>query len=409
MSLVPSEILNKSPGNVVKIQRTRTVQQSDIATYSPGQRAIFYLPNEIVDLRKSYFRGVMTLTPNGGGTCSFYPVQSLFSRIQVFIGSVSIFDLQSAASLYGLFKTQQEYTSLVNKTEEGFFETAQARTNSILAVEYCFRFPYDVFERVYPLNKLGNMGMRIELTVDQTSSSCEFSSGTPPSLAISNFRLQYATITPTAEVEALIDGLVSSGQYQIKMWNFESQNFSVGAVTAVNQQLAFKKRCIRGIVRCMRPSADAISGTVANKFVQDNLQAGIQSAQIRMGGQCWPLIPYDFASVAATGQPWIESLLDTRAFWEFYSSSHLRQGDTISSFNSTGVSQGDNTFSIAYDMRLDPYSLAWGNGLNTALGSQNLLLVETFSPAIAASDYFTYCMYEATVTFNKGGGILYEE
>lgn len=409
MSLVPGDLLNKTPGNIARVQRTRTNVQSDIATYSAGQRVIFYLPNDIVDLRRSYFRLVAQLTANGGGTCAFPFVQALFSRVQVFIGSVSIFDCQDQASLMGMFKTQQEYTALLNKTEDGLFTVAQQRTQSILATEYCMRLPYDVFERVYPLNKLGNMGSRIELTIDSTINSCEFSSGTPPTLAISNFRFHYATITPTAEVNALIDGLVSAGQYQIKLWNFESQLFTVSAVTSVSQQISFKKRCIRGIVRVMRPSADETSGLVSNKFITDNLQAGIQSAQMRMGGQCWPLVPYDYASVAATGQPWIESLLDTRAFWEFYSSSHSRQGDTISSFNSTAVPEGDNTFSIAYDMRRDPYSLAFDNGLDVSSGSQNLLLVETFSPAIAASTYHVYCMYEATITFGAGGGILYSE
>lgn len=406
MALVPTDILQNNIGDIVKIERTHVKIPSDVSSYTGnGARAYFKLPSEyLVDLRRSYFSVRAQATLGAGSTyCQFpYPIQSCFSRVQVFIGSTQILDVQDQGVLQGLFKVSSKYTSVVNKIEDGFYNSTQNRAQSVLPTQYEFRFNYEAMERIWPLQAIGNGGMYFVLTFAQNA-DCMVYDGAAPTAVFDRFEYNYSTIKPTPEVMALVDGMVAAGNYTVKFWSWESQLLTLLSGTSATSVLSLKHACCRGLVTAMRLSTTETGGAVDHAFVLGYPQANISQAQLRLGSRQWPMNPYDM-SVGATGYGYNAPLLDRRTFLNFQFNSHDSQGDDFGSMGATGATNIPNAFVLAFDMRRDDTSNAYNNGFDTNSQSGDFQLYLNWSAPPGNLTQHNYLCYASTVTVRPGGG-----
>jgi len=411
-AVVPSDILQENLGNVVKIERTHTKIPSDVQSYQGnGARAIFTIPSAyLCDLRRAYFSMRTQLTNGAGSTYSGLPqpIQSLFSRCQVFVGSTSILDVQSSGQLQGLFKVCSQYNSVINKSEDLIYDQAQNRAASVIPRQWLFRFNYETLQRIYPLESIGSGGMRIELTFDQLSNSCTYDAAAPTGV-FDRLEFNYHTIRPTQEVRSLVDGLIASGSYEIKTWNWESQRLSVLGGTSSSLNLSFKHKACRGVITAMQLATTESSGTFERKFLLGYPENDISSAQLRIGSESFPQNPYDM-SVAAAGRGFNAPLLIRRSFFEWMFGSHARQGDDFGSMDSTAVPNLANSLILCYDLRRDDSGTHWGDGFDTNTTSASFIEYLQWASASANLTAFNYVCYEGCVTVRQGGGgIIFEQ
>lgn len=406
MALVPSDILQNNIGDIVKIERVHVKIPSDVSTYAAnGARAYFKIPSEyLVDLRRSYFSMRAQATLGAGSTYAQfpYPIQSLFSRVQMFIGSTQILDVQDQGVLQGLFKVSSKYTAVINKVEDGFYNSTQNRAQTVLPTQYEFRFNYEAMERIWPVQSIGSGGLYFVLTFSQLADCCVYD-GAAPTAVFDRFEFNYSVIKPTAEVMALVDGMISSGDYKIKYWAWESQLLTLLSGTSATSVLSFKHSCCRGLLAAMRLSTTETGGAVDHAFVLGYPQANISQAQLRLGSRSWPLNPYDM-SVGAAGYGYNAALLDRRTFMNWQYNSHDSQGDDFGSMGATGATNIANSLVLAFDMRRDDTSNAYNNGFDSGSQSGDMQLFLNWSSPPGNMTAHHYICYAATVTVRPGGG-----
>ena len=407
-TVIPQDILQSNLQNMSKVERTRTWLQSDVQSYAAGQQVWFNVPQDyLVDCRRHFFSAQIALTAVGGTYAALpKPVTSIFSRIQLFFGATAVVDIQDLGVLQGILKTMNKYQPTINNIEDGWYTTAQNKTQSILANQYEFQFNLEALQRIYPLQNI-SQNMRICLTINQTANTCYYD-GTAPTLAITNFRFNYATIKPTSEVKAMVDGMCQAGNYQVKFWTYESQQTNIASGTSASFDLSFKKSSVRGLITAMRLSTTETGGAVDHAFLLGYPENNISNAIVRLGSYNWPLNGYDY-SAGPTKYGYMASAHDRRAFFNMEFDSHDSQGDTFADCGSTAVANAPNCFWVVYDMRRDTTFESYDNGFDCSKNSANFVEFINWTAGGGALTAHNYCMFAVTLTVQPGGGLIFQQ
>ncbi len=399
MTAIPSDILQQNLETIGGLKRRTVRTQSDVSNYSAGQKIIINLPsqsNSCADLRRSYFSMVAQLTQNGGTYAGFsYPISTLFSRLRILVGSQVVTDIDSIDALMGMFAVATATQSVLGNTGSGTYTQATRRTESLTARLYEFKFDIDFLERIYPVDRIRG-GVRIELTVNQANICCEYDGGTP-TIAISQFYLNYYSIEMTSEISQMVDGLIATGQYIIKGWNWNSFTGQTANQSGSQIQLPFKFKCIRGFLWGYRDNADITDPLVNLKYTDNWQEDGIATANLKIGVEQFPVEGYQFN----TGlQGYLLTQRDFNSFMNQWFQSHSRQMDFF------GASAPLLRFMTAFDVRMDSTSNAWGNGINTADGNTNQIINVTYAAPPGALWHNVFAAYETTVLVGANGNVV---
>ena len=268
MTTIPSDILQQNLDTISGIKRRTVRIQSDVSNYNYGQKVIINFPSQICDLRRSYLSFFAQLTLNGGTYAGFsYPLSTLFSRLRILIGSQVVSDIDGLDALMGIFKLASSNQSVVGNFTDGTYTQGTRRTESTTGRLYEVKFDIDFLERIIPVDRIRG-GMRLELTVNQPQNSLEYDGGIPV-LTLNQVYYNYFSLEATSEINQMIDGLISTGQYVIRGWNWNTFTGQTAAIAASQLQLPFKFKCIRGFLAGYRDNADITDPLQVLKFTEN--------------------------------------------------------------------------------------------------------------------------------------------
>lgn len=395
MSAVPSDILQQGIETISGIKRRTVRIQSDVSTYNYGQKVIFNFPSVIADLRRSYMSFFAQLTLNGGTFAGFsYPLSTLFSRLRILIGSQVVADVDALDALMGIFKLASSNQSVLGVNLDGQYVQATRRTESTTGRLYEVKFDMDFLERIIPVDRIRG-GMRLELTVNQPQNCLEYDGGIPV-LTLNQLYYNFFSIEASSEINQLIDGLISTGQYVIRGWNWNSFTGQTAAIASSQLQLPFKFKCIRGMLAGFRDNADVTDATLVTKFTDNWDQDGIQSIGLKIGVEQFPVENYNMQFT----QGYLLPMRDFASFMNRWFNSHFRQ---LESFGSASPAV---RYATAFDTRMDSTSDAWGNGINTADGNTNQIVNVTFAASPGALYWNIYCCYQTDVLIGPNGNVV---
>jgi hypothetical protein len=398
MSTIPSDILQQNLGTISGLKRRTVRVQSDVSNYNYGQKVIINFPSQLCDLRRSYLSFFAQLTLNGGTFAGFsYPLSTLFSRLRILVGSQVVTDIDDLAALMGIFKLASSNQSVVGFTGDGTYTQATRRTESTTGRLYEVKFDIDFLERIVPVDRIRG-GMRLELTVGQAANCLEYDGGIPV-LTLNQVYYNFYQIEATSEINQMIDGLITSGQYVIRGWNWNTFTGQTAAIASSQLQLPFKFKCIRGILAGYRDNADVSDATAVTKFTDNWDQDGIQSINLKINTEVFPVEGYPM-NYPVNQLPYLLTQRDFASFMNRWYNSHYRQLDTF------GAASPAVRFMTAFDTRMDSTSEAWGNGINTADGNTNQIVNVTFLASPGALYWNIYCCYQTDVLIGNGGNVV---
>ena len=396
MSTIPSDILQQNLGTISGLKRRTVRVQSDVSNYNYGQKVIINFPSQLCDLRRSYLSFFAQLTLNGGTYAGFsYPLSTLFSRLRILIGSQVVTDIDALDALMGIFKVASSNQSVLGVNLDGQITQATRRTESTTGRLYEVKFDLDFLERIVPVDRIRG-GMRLELTVNQAVNCLEYDSATAPTLTLNQVYYNFYAIEATSEINQMIDGLITSGQYVIRGWNWNAFTGQTAAIASSQLQLPFKFKCIRGILAGYRDNADITDPTGLLRFTDNWQEDGIQSINLKIGTEVFPVEGYNMQFT----QGYLLPMRDFASFMNRWFNSHYRQIETY------GSASPAVRFATAFDTRMDSTSEAWGNGINTADGNTNQIVNVVFSASPGALFWTIWCCYETSVLIGNGGNVV---
>lgn len=397
MTAIPRDILQQTVDQAPIGGVTRKIArlQADQGSYNYGQKIIFNFPSELIDLRRSYMTFFAQLTLNAGSYCSFaYPLNTLFSRIRVTIGSQVVFDCDGQDVLSGIFKLASSSASVANYTGDGTYTQATRRTESTTGRLYEIKFNHEFLERVIPVDRIQG-GYRLELFVNQAVNCLEYDGGIP-TLTLNNVAYQYYVLEVSSEVSQTIDAMIASGQYVIKGWAWSTFTGQTQAGTTATLQLPFKFKCIRGMLACYRDQADVTDPLQLQRFVDQFQEDGITLANLKIGSNVVPLDSYQMQFALGYLLP----QRDWVSFLNHWYQIHDRQMDFY------GAGNAANHFQLAFDTRKDSTSDAWDNGIDTSSNSVNQVINAQFTASPGALAWNVYCCYQVTLQLSARGNVV---
>ena len=398
MSVIPSDLSFTHIPASVNIKRIPVRANADTQSYSVNNKIQIQFANDFSDFRGSYLTFYAIAPLNGGTYVRFsYPIQTMFSRAQVYLGSTLIEDIDDFNVLQGLFKEVSSYDSVNNVGLEGYYLAATRATETNAGRLYTVRLRLESLERVWPLHKL-KLPLRLVLTVADGSNFLEYD-GSTPTVTINNMYMNFYIIQPDAAVDSVIDAAIQAGGMKVYFRSWDNYNTQVGTATNNTLLLPFKRRVVQSILAAWRDQADVTGVTVNGKFVDQFQAKGVISAYVRVLNQIFPADKYDmnFTSGYQMMSPVLNSIMEdtTHPF--------LRQQDTFS------LQDIANRTVAAFDLRVDSSPGSQGlrnNGIDTSGSANSQSLGLTYSALTGALQYDVFARYECVVTILPNGNVV---
>ncbi len=400
MSVIPQDYAFTHVPQSVNIKRIPTRANTDTQSYSFNNKIQIQLTNDFADLRSSYLT-FYAIAPLNSGTYvrMSFPVTTLFSRIQVYLGSQLIEDIDQYNVLAGLFKEVSSYDSVNNVGLEGYYLAATRATETNAGRLYSCRLRLESLERVWPLHKL-KLGMRIVLTVGDASSILEYD-GSAPVLTINNMYFNYHTIMPDAALNAVVDSAIQAGNMNIYFRSWDNYNVQVSTATSNTLLLPFKRRVLEAILAVWRDTADVTGANVNGKFIDQYQSKSVIGGFCKINSIVYPSDKYDMGYTS--GYILMSNVLNS--IMQDTTHPYDRQQDTFS------LQDIANRTIAAFDLRVDssPGSQGLrGNGVDTSSSPNAQSLGLTYSALTGALAYDVFGRYEAMVKILPGGSIEYD-
>jgi len=212
-TIVPVDITQGSPLDSIKINRVPVRIQSDTASYNLNGNVQFTLPNDFCDLRNSYLTFFAQVTANGGTYVRFsYPIQCMFTRARIFLGSDLLEDIQDHGVLQGMFTLASEHASVTNITLPGSYTDATRATQSAAGRNYTVHMRLESLQRVWPLHKL-RLPLRIVLTIGPGTDFLEYDGAAPTAgITFNNAYFNYHSLQVPDEVDEMLKAQIAAGK-----------------------------------------------------------------------------------------------------------------------------------------------------------------------------------------------------
>jgi hypothetical protein len=398
MSVIPADLTFEKALESVRIKRIPVRAQSDTQTYGLNGKVQIQLPSDFSDFRGSYLTFNAIAPLNGGTYVRFsYPIQSMFRRAQVYLGSEIIEDIDDQNVLQGIFKMASSYDSVNNTTLEGAYLAATRATQTNAGRLYSVHMHLESLMRVWPLHKI-KMPLRLVLTIGSGNDFLEYD-GSIPVVTVSDIYLNYHSLQVPSDVSALLDAQIAAGNLKVRIHSWDNYNVQIASATSNTLMLPFKRRVVNAMIAVWRDAADISSAAVDGKFTDQFEADGIISTFVKVATQTYPADKYEmnynfgYLQMANVFNSIMQD--DFRAYY--------RQQDTFA-LQAPATRCGIG----AYDLRNDnsPQSdKLWDNGIDTSqsANSQQLGLLFTAAPGALAVD--VYAKFESVITVLPGGGI----
>jgi len=397
VATIPSDLLHDSALDSIKINRVATRQQSDITSYSANQKIIFTLPNDLCDLRGSYLTFTARIFQNGGTYARFsYPIQTIFSRLRVFLGSQLVEDIQDSNVLEGIFKLCSEINSVTENNMEGSYDQTVRGAESLAGRLYTVHNRLETLRKVLPLHRI-KVPLRLECTIGDPSQTCEYDGGVP-TINIQQAYLNYHSLQVPQSYNDYIDALIASGNLQIKIHSFDNNQQSSLAGQSNTLMVPFKYMYTNAALAVSRNLADITNPLVNYKFTDIYNFNQLTTSYLKVANTVYPSDKYDSAypSGNVQFQPVLNSIMN-----EDYSA-YTRQQDTF------GGQSPNTRMVIPFDLRRDSGPSAkglWCNGVDTTASAASISLGLQYAAAIPAQSVDNFVRYEATITVLPGGSV----
>lgn len=400
-STIPPDLTFTKSLKSIPIRRLGSRQNSDTNQYAANSRIQLTMPNSFCDLRGSYLTFFAQATANIGVPGTYlrfsYPIQSMFSRLQVLLGTTVIEDTDQFDLLHGVYKQASSYNSVTNVPYEGIYSPAASRAAETIAGRmYTVRLRAESLERVWPLHKL-KLPLVIRLYVQDPSVFMEYDGGVP-TVVINSVYLNFNTIEPDNALNALVDASISSGNLKVNFHSWENYNTSVSTATSNVILLPFKKKCVNAIIACYRDAADVNGPTVNGKYTDQFQAKGLQQAYCKVASTIFPQDKYDLAYTSGyqlLANPFNQIMNDD--FQAF-----ARQQDTFS------LQDIANRTVVPFDLRHDNSPSAhkiYNNGIDTSATANAQSAGFNYNALTGNLSYSFFCKYEVICTILPDGNV----
>jgi hypothetical protein len=400
MSVVPPEYTFTKKPKQVNIRRLPVRAASDTQTYANNGKITIVIPPDFVDFRAGSFLSFYAIAPINGGTFIrfSYPIQTIFRRVTVYLGSQVIEDIDDYQALAGMFKLCSSNQAVVGPQMEGSYTDATRATQTNAGRLYSCKLRLESLERVWPLHKL-LVPLRIVLQLADVSTYIEYDGGATAGLSFSEVYMNYYVIQPDDAVDQMLDASIKSGNAQVCFHSWDNYNTALATATSQTIMLPYKRKCVNGVVAGVRLQSEIASAAVTGKFTdQWSCSSTIQSGYVKINSQTYP---QDFYNMQFNqGYYMLAWPLNSLLNDEF--SASTRQADTFSD-----ASPVDRVI-VPFDLRKDSSPSgqnAYGNGVDTSASGNAQTLQITYAAASGAISVDVFGKYEVVVTLLPGGGI----
>jgi len=398
MAAIPSDLAFGKALSSVNIRRLPVRQSTDTQSYGASGKVTLVLPNDFYDGRGGYLSFFAQLGLNGGTYAAFeYPIQSMFVHAQVYLGSTLLEDIDQSSILFGIFKEASSYSSVANLGNEGYYDYATRKAQSIAGRQYQVHLRLESLQQVIPLHKL-KLPLRLVLTIGDISSFTTYDGGVP-TFTISNIFWNYNIIQPDPAVDAVVDSQIASGNLKIRYHTMDNYNTVVGSATSQTLLLPFKRKCVNSVLAVWRHTTDVNNVLVDGKFVDKYGNLGNIGGYLKVLNTLYPADKYDYnfnfgyLTLSQTFNQVMEPF--------FYA--HERQQDTFSAQTIA------NRVVAAFDLRRDNSPQAahlWDNGIDTSGSANSQSLNFTYNALTLGLEYQVFAIYESAYSILPNGNIL---
>lgn len=406
-TIVPVDVLQGSPLDSVKINRVPIRNQSDTSSYSYGGKVEFTLPNDFVDLRDSYLTFFAQANLGGGGSTYVrftYPIQTIFTRAQVYLGSELVEDITNYNVLAGIFTLASSIDAVERSTMEGNYDTVNRGIDTTTGRYYSVALRMEMLQRVVPLHKL-RLPLRIRLFIGDATEILEHDGSAPTSITFNSAYFNYHSLQVPSEVDALLDAQIAAGKSQIRIHTYENFNQATGAGASVTVLLPFKHKVVNALLGVFRQQSQINNPATNNRYIDRFLATqNLISSNAKVGVQIYPADKYDMAGATSQGIVMLQRPFNNIMYQDFRA--HDRQQETF---------MGElpaQRICVPIDLRRDngPNSMnLWDNGIDTSTSATSSQFSFNFAGSATALSVDVFCRYEVVVNILPGGGISLQQ
>lgn len=377
------------------VKRVGVRAQSDSPTYGAGARITLNFPQAWADFRQSYLTIDALATQATGTFIAFsYPIQTIFSQVQIKLGGEVVEFIDNFQVLQGIFKIASDLNAVTNVFLEGSSVAATRNTESAGRTYYC-HLNLESLQRVIPLHKI-NQPLQIMLQVAPSSTFIE-TDGTITSMQFSNVYWNYAQIDGTADQATALQSAINGGTCLIPFHSYENYNTSAASATQQSMSVPVRKHNVDHILVAGRLQTAVNDLTRLDKFTNS---FGLTNNPIvhyaKVNNQP---TPSDFFQQNGLGLGYYQNLIAFNSVMERMFYAHERQQSCY------GAAAWASRQILAYDLRQDSSPKAnnrWGNGVNTADSSNSAIVNITYAGASGAAVYDVFSCYEAYIQVKPG-------
>jgi len=387
------------------IARNSAYQNFQQLTYTPNQKMVCLMPQQMIDFRNSWIEFTITGNPGTYTGCAMIPdIRSIFQRITVLFGSKTVIDVNNYAWLQNAFDYLLDPQWAGNNGQilvgTGNLASRQADFLNATRVYACslrgFPGASVLFDKVLPLQKIA---AQLELDIYLAPAS-QVISGTVvgvtlPTYTVNNVQFHFDYITPSAELNNLYDTKVNMNPpitYTYKTWENLTDSSTLAAGTSnFSKVLTFKYSSLLGILTLMQ------ANTVLNDFTNDSKMLAMNNnsmnqLRLRIASISYPL------DITA---PYSDTF--TRLLQMF----GIQQEKPIAA----AANWTTTSFLAACPLILNPYTNKNAGcddgGLNTAIATSLIFEGGFSTPLATAQTMYIYALTEQVLTFLSNGGVTW--
>lgn len=387
--------ISKQFEETLNIERNYSNIQSQQATYttSQGGYILINLPPGINNTKCCYLTFNCDVE-NGSNSYNRlsnpYP-NSLFTRLQVYAGSVLLEDVQYSNLLYTSLFSCKPYNAVNNN---GVWENTDATRATISSGNNMFRMDLDLLQSlqcIWPTSMMNNQ-ISIRLYLD-TGANCLEGDISPPVATLSNIFIWFSSLVikdPDYE-EALKQSLARGIQLPVLSWEGNIVSTGVSS-TNYTQIIPFKRRVCQAMLFLVRE--EGLSFDDDDKMI--TTITNVSEFSVKINGLIYPIPKYlDTSSTPAFG--WVYRNI----FQDFMKSvyfDHSPGDENVLQFIQSTYRP------LLIDLRKSYGKFpgaGLGNGIDISGNGSSVVLQLRFNTAPTSAEIIAYNLYENIITLSN--------
>ena len=401
--LIPRDYWLGKPDIALKGKRQPVRQRSDISSYQGGSKINITVPPVMYYGKnaKLTFNGNVTPSTVPGTYDSFqFPIQTIFSRVRVYVGSDLVEDIESYDALVAAMS--QSWASTLKgdskfNFDEGIADQTLRHLYSGNNLRYSVDLRLDSLNGFLPLEFMGK-ALRIELTLNRPADCLESDAAAPDATdELTEVYLEYHKMTLNQDFRKMLIDSINAGTYVVPYtsWaHFENQWSGNAFQTEIPSRY-------RNILRFlgMQREATAIGSWQLDSFTRYAI-INYTSLSLKINNVLYP----EDKNTSLASDPFQSTLArDYNVVMNKWSKSLARQGDSLQYFDPGPLERAI----VAFDLRedVDDAHEVYANGVDTSRAGSSYVFQLTSSVAEPQTQINTYTQYESTMKITAGGNV----